>query len=172
MESKLTLKWYIYSNEIHSEERYCHNCGSKVIFQDSLKRRQNANGKNIFYFAIYKCPKGHTWNKSIDKFKAISGLVNQPEEHAHKENEYEKLNIRRLKEDGIEEIEILLEVMEDSARIDKFLLSDDRNILNDAEKISHEIACDKALTEFEKYRIKQDKLYKSDFDLLLEESKK
>ena len=32
------------------------------------------------------------------------------------------------------------------------------------------IACDKALTEFEKYRIKQNKLYKSDFDLLLEES--
>ncbi len=61
--------------------------------------------------------------------------------------------------------------MEDwSTRIDKFLLSDDRDILNDAGEISHEIACDKALTEFEKYRIKQDKLYKSDFDLLLEET--
>lgn len=33
------------------------------------------------------------------------------------------------------------------------------------------IAVDKALTEFEKYRIKQDKLYKSDFDLLIEETK-
>ena len=62
--------------------------------------------------------------------------------------------------------------MEDWAtRIDKFLLADDRDILNDAGKISHEIACDKALTEFEKYRVKQDKLYKSDFDLLVEESK-
>ena len=61
--------------------------------------------------------------------------------------------------------------MEDwSTRIDKFLLSDDRDILKDAGKISHEIACDKALTEFEKYRVKQDKLYKSDFDLLLEET--
>ena len=61
--------------------------------------------------------------------------------------------------------------MEDWAtRIDKFLLADDRDILKDAGKISHEIARDKALTEFEKYRIKQDKLYKSDFDLLLEES--
>ena len=59
-----------------------------------------------------------------------------------------------------------------STRIDKFLLADDRDILKDAGKISHEIACDKALTEFEKYRIKQDKLYKSDFDLLLEESSK
>ena len=62
--------------------------------------------------------------------------------------------------------------MEDwSKRIDKFLLADDLDILKDAGKISHEIACDKALTEFEKYRVKQDKLYKSDFDLLLEETK-
>ena len=61
--------------------------------------------------------------------------------------------------------------MEDWAtRIDKYLLSDDRDILKDAGKISHEIACDKALTEFEKYRVKQDKLYKSDFDMLMEES--
>ena len=55
-------------------------------------------------------------------------------------------------------------------RIEKYLLSDDRDILKDAGKISHEIACDKALTEFEKYRVKQDKLYKSEFDLLMEES--
>ena len=61
--------------------------------------------------------------------------------------------------------------MEDWAnRIDKYLLADDLDILKDAGKISHEIACDKALTEFEKYRVKQDRLYKSDFDLLLEES--
>ena len=57
-------------------------------------------------------------------------------------------------------------------RIDKFLLADDLDVLKDAGKISHEIACDKALTEFEKYRIKQDKLYKSDFDLLVEEINK
>ena len=61
--------------------------------------------------------------------------------------------------------------MEDWAtRIDKFLLSDDRDILKDAGKISHKIACDKALTEFEKYRVRQDKLYKSDFDRLMEEA--
>lgn len=61
--------------------------------------------------------------------------------------------------------------MEDwSTRIDKYLLADDLDILKDAGKISHKIACDKALTEFEKYRVKQDQLYKSDFDLLLEEA--
>ncbi len=59
-----------------------------------------------------------------------------------------------------------------STRIDKYLLADDRDILKDAGKISHEIACDKALSEFEKYRVKQDQLYKSDFDLLMEETEK
>ena len=39
-------------------------------------------------------------------------------------------------------------------------------------KISQTIACDKVLCEYEKYRVKQDKLYKSDFDLLLEEMSK
>lgn len=59
--------------------------------------------------------------------------------------------------------------MEDWAnRIDKYLLSDDRDILTDAGKISREIAEEKAISEFEKYRVKQDKLYKSDFDKLME----
>ncbi len=63
--------------------------------------------------------------------------------------------------------------MEDWAnRIDKYLLSDDRDILKDAGKISHEIAEEKALTEFEKYRVIQDKLYQSDFDKLIESSNK
>lgn len=57
-----------------------------------------------------------------------------------------------------------------SSLLDKYLLLDNRDILKDVGKISHEIACDKALTEFEKYRVKQDKLYKSDFDLLMEET--
>ena len=61
--------------------------------------------------------------------------------------------------------------MEDwSNLLDKYLQLDGRVLLKDAGKISHEIACDKALTEFEKYRIKQDKIYKSDFDMLLEET--
>lgn len=51
-----------------------------------------------------------------------------------------------------------------SKRIDKYLLSDDLDVLRDAGKISHEIACDKALSEFEKYRVIQDKIFESDFD--------
>lgn len=58
--------------------------------------------------------------------------------------------------------------MEDwSARIDKYLLADDLDVLKNAGKISHEIACDKALSEFEKYRVIQDRLFQSDFDKFL-----
>ena len=55
--------------------------------------------------------------------------------------------------------------MEDWAkRIDKFLDSDDRPVLNDSGKVSTEQAKDYAETEFEKYRISQDCLFQSDFD--------
>ncbi len=43
----------------------------------------------------------------------------------------------------------------------------DRDILQDAGKITHELAKGFAETEFEKYRITQDSLYVSDFDRLV-----
>lgn len=52
-------------------------------------------------------------------------------------------------------------------RMEKYLLSDDRDILTDAGKISMEIAKDHAESEYEKYRIIQDQLYESDFDKLV-----
>ena len=53
--------------------------------------------------------------------------------------------------------------MEDwSKRLDLFLMADDREILQDAGKITAEIAKAKAETEFEKYRIVQDRLFMSD----------
>ena len=62
--------------------------------------------------------------------------------------------------------------MEDwSNRIDKFLLADDLDILKDAGKISHQIATEKALSEFEKYRVIQDKLFESDFDKFMIDTK-
>ena len=58
--------------------------------------------------------------------------------------------------------------MEDWAkRLDLFLLADDREILQDAGKVTAEIAKDKAETEFEKYRVIQDGLFVSDFDKYL-----
>lgn len=57
-------------------------------------------------------------------------------------------------------------------RMEKYLLSDDRDILTDAGKISMEIAKDHAESEYEKYRIVQDQLYESDFDKLIQDAKK
>lgn len=54
-------------------------------------------------------------------------------------------------------------------------MADDREILQDAGKITAEIAKTKAETEFEKYRVIQDRLFMSDYDkylLELEESAK
>ena len=60
--------------------------------------------------------------------------------------------------------------MEDWAkRLDIFLEFDDREVLKDSGKVTAQIAHDFALGEFEKYRVVQDKLYKSDFDKLIEE---
>lgn len=58
--------------------------------------------------------------------------------------------------------------MEDWAkRIDAYLSSDERSILTDAGSVSHEEAVMHAETEFEKYRIVQDRLFQSDFDRYL-----
>ncbi len=55
--------------------------------------------------------------------------------------------------------------MEDWAkRIDKFLDLTDRPVLTDAGHVSAEQAKEYAETEFEKYRVIQDKLFRSDFD--------
>lgn len=63
--------------------------------------------------------------------------------------------------------------MEDwASRIDKFLLADDRDIFENAGKISAEIAKEKAESEFEMYRVIQDRTFKSDFDLFSEEIEK
>lgn len=66
--------------------------------------------------------------------------------------------------------------MEDQSKcLDLFLMADDREVLQDAGKITAEIAKVKAETEFEKYRVVQDRLFMSDFDkymLELEENAK
>ncbi|MDR0443706.1 MAG: virulence RhuM family protein [Treponema sp.] len=63
--------------------------------------------------------------------------------------------------------------MEDWAkRLDRFLEADDRFILQDAGKISAQFAKEFAESEFEKYRIIQDKLFESDFDMEIKKIKK
>lgn len=59
-----------------------------------------------------------------------------------------------------------------ATRLDGFLRLTGREVLQNAGTVSREDALLHAESEFEKYRIVQDKLYKSDFDKLVEDSKK
>jgi hypothetical protein len=53
-------------------------------------------------------------------------------------------------------------------RLNRFIETTDRAILSDSGKVTAEIAKRHAETEFEKYRIIQDKLFESDFDKFIE----
>jgi hypothetical protein len=62
--------------------------------------------------------------------------------------------------------------MEDWAiRLDMFLEFDDREILKNAGKVTSRIAKAHAASEFEKYRIIQDRLFESDFDRVIKQLK-
>lgn len=56
-------------------------------------------------------------------------------------------------------------------RLNRFIEATDRDILSDAGKVTAEIAKAHAESEFEKYRVIQDKLFESDFDRLIEKLK-
>ena len=57
-------------------------------------------------------------------------------------------------------------------KLEIFLKINEYNILKDNGKIKREIADKLALDEYKKYRVMQDKNYISDFDELIEETKK
>lgn len=54
-------------------------------------------------------------------------------------------------------------------RLNRFIAATDREILQDAGKVTAEIAQAHAESEFEKYRIVQDRLFESDFDRLIKQ---
>jgi len=59
---------------------------------------------------------------------------------------------------------IIMNMKDWVTRLDAFLKFNERDILSDTGKVSHEVAEALALKEYEKYRIEQDKNYVSDFD--------
>lgn len=54
-------------------------------------------------------------------------------------------------------------------RLNRFITATDREVLQDAGKVTAEIAKAHAESEFEKYRIMQDRLFESDFDRMLKQ---
>jgi hypothetical protein len=127
---KVIVNWHLAQDaETESVERHCHNCGKKVVFKDSYIRRHNANGKNIYKFAIYKCGNDHSWNKKLKIYKS------QPQSKAQVEpqletsgtletSKYSKptpLSILKCQELNIREIEIRIESVKGTWRLDKLL---------------------------------------------------
>ncbi|MTI65202.1 MAG: DUF1062 domain-containing protein [Firmicutes bacterium] len=126
--------WELNQREIEKVYRYCPRCKSKVTFYDSLLRRHNANGKSIFKYAIYKCSKGHTYNKIINRYK--SSKVNELNEIntsstssylkdenfnlEKKEVSIEKILVKKYKEKNFKKIKIVINGNANE-RLDKLL---------------------------------------------------
>ena len=110
--------------EANTIKRNCKMCRKVTTFTDTTIRRHNANDKNIYQFAIYKCPKNHTWNKKLDIYKSFSDHV-IPESLIPTEFETiiesEKISMQGLKEQPV--IEFKVTVVEGSFRLDQALAS-------------------------------------------------
>jgi hypothetical protein len=65
--------------------------------------------------------------------------------------------------------EIPMTMQDWEARLNRFIAATDRAILQDAGKVTAEIAHAHAESEFEKYRVVQDRLFESDFDQMLKQ---
>jgi len=118
---KMFYTWEIHENDNITENRYCHNCGRKVEFTDSGIRRHNANGKDIFEFAIYKCERGHTWNKMLGILKPTDKICKFAAKRVNLECRIDKISIDQLKSANVKEIEIYIKELGSKMRLDKLL---------------------------------------------------
>lgn len=148
--SQLVLNWELFEERIDSVERYCSSCGRKVMFYDSMVRRHNANGKKIYKYAIYKCEKGHTWNKIINKyFSNKSNTLSDPdslESNGYaKEEKYRKEGDKKIK---IEKFSVLEYREENIDRVDIFIKSEDYKIRLD--KLLNDNLIDLSRTQIQK----------------------
>ncbi|MGG1660824.1 S4 domain-containing protein [Brevibacillus sp. NRS-1366] len=115
--------WVLRENNRNREvTRYCRNCGRTVLFFDTNIRRHNANGKNVYRFAIYKCEKNHTWNEKVAIYKAYTDHREVPDmESLQPATPLPLLSLLEYQEHGIQEVTILIESVEGRFRIDKLL---------------------------------------------------
>lgn len=111
-----------------------------------------------------------TWDGSPDSKIHIYDVLN-PINYL---NEKELNQMQRIVSAYLDMVELQAErnipmTMEDwEKRLNGFFELWDKEILNDAGKVTAALAKEHAESEFEKYRIIQDRLYKSDFDKFLE----
>ncbi len=141
-----------------------------------------AKVQNKLHYAIHEHTASELIKKRADSSKPHMGLTNwegSPEGKVVKTDVAVAKNY--LTQDELDSlgriVNAYLELAEDRARrkipmtmedwairLDKFLEFDERDVLQNAGKISAKIAKNYAESEFEKYRIIQDHLFESDFD--------
>jgi hypothetical protein len=144
--------------------------------------------QNKLHWAIHGQTAAEMIVGRADAEKQNMGLVNWTDAPRGKIQKFDVVVAKNyLSSDEIEQLERLvssyLDLAEDMAkrhipmtmqdweiRLNRFLELTERGVLQDAGKVSAEIAKTHAETEFEKYRIVQDRLFESDFDKLLKEA--
>ena len=142
--------------------------------------------QNKLHYAVHGQTAAEVIYTRADAEKTHMGLVTwegAPKEKIHKYdvvvaknylNEFELKQMERIVSAYLDMAElqtmrhIPMTMADWEKQLNGFLTMWDHEILQDAGKVSAELAKRHAETEFEKYRIIQDRLYKSDFDRFLE----
>ncbi|WP_026711399.1 virulence RhuM family protein [Flavobacterium filum] len=176
--------------EIRSSERRLYQKLGDIFEQCSADYAKNAEETKLFFkmvqnklhFAIAGKTAAEIIYERADKTKDFMGLTtwkNAPKGKVLKSDVSIAKNY--LNENEIGDLNLLVSAFLDLAefqarrnqimtmkdwleRTNKFLESNSLDVLPNAGKISHELAIDKAHSEFEEFRIIQDKKYISDFD--------
>ncbi|MFJ8090619.1 S4 domain-containing protein [Lysinibacillus sp. NPDC095746] len=117
----ITFRWRLSQIPEQTVKKHCKMCGRISVFTDTNVRRHNANGKNIYQYAIYKCEKNHTWNKKLAMYKTFSEHVAEVEEQKEEASILSTIPIISLAKQGIKVIYIVLDDVIGKHRIDKVL---------------------------------------------------
>ncbi|KPD05552.1 cytoplasmic protein [Aneurinibacillus migulanus] len=117
----ITFHWQLSQIPERAVKKHCKMCGKLSVFTDTNVRRHNANGKNIYQYAIYKCEKNHTWNQKLAIYKTFSEHIAEIEEQKEESSIMPAIPIISLAEQGIKVIHIVLDNVIGKHRIDKVL---------------------------------------------------
>lgn len=150
-------------------------------------KRFFATVQNKLHWAIHGQTASEVIVNRADADKQNMGLTTWPDAPKGKIHKFDVVVAKNyLKENEMAQLSRLvnayLDVAEDMAlrkipmtmedwetRLNRFIAATDREILKDAGKVTAEIAKAHAESEFEKYRIVQDRLFESDFDRMLKQ---
>lgn len=146
---------------------------------ETITKEFFATVQNKMHYAIHGQTAAEIINKRVDADKPFLGLTNFKGKYITTRD----IGIAKnyLSEDELKQLNLIVSMYLDFAelqatngrlmkmqdwiqKLDDFLKISEKDLLTNAGKISHNEAIEKAKTEYEKYRIAEDKKYISDFD--------